>query len=209
MGTRCVLTVAMVLAMGRVTSTLSVSSVLGRAPPALLGRRHGIARGAVAMMSMTTDPPAPASGAYGGDGGERSARTAGGGQRRKGAERLQTTGGLKKLPMARPANEIVSSARRKSWQEVKPDTSVKNARQRARKYGAMQLDMLTKELGVPLRDIVQGYKRQLRILHPYEAVVADLTVRALEKSGHTTLTEVLEKVRPRGRGVGVGRWRRK
>ena len=97
--------------------------------------------------------------------------------------------------MARPANEIVSSARRKAWQTVKPDESVKNARQRARKYGAMQLDLLTKELGVPLRDIVQGYKKQLRILHPYEAVVADLTVRALEKSGHTTLPDVLAKVK--------------
>jgi nucleolar GTP-binding protein len=78
---------------------------------------------------------------------------------------------------------------------VKADTSVKNARQRARKFGAMKLDTLTKEISVPLRGVVEGFQRQLRRLHPYESVVADLTVRALEKSGGATLAEVLSRVK--------------
>lgn len=73
--------------------------------------------------------------------------------------------------------------------------SIKNARQRARKTGAMKLDTLTKEISVPLRLVVEGYRRQLRRLHPYESVVADLTVRTLEKSGGATLAEVLEEVK--------------
>ena len=92
--------------------------------------------------------------------------------------RLSNTGGLRQLPFITPANELASRARKRAYL-VKPDKTIKNARQQARKVGAMKLDTLTKEISVPLRDVVEGYRRQLRRLHPYESVV-DLTVRALE-----------------------------
>lgn len=108
--------------------------------------------------------------------------------------RLPNTGGLRELPFITPANELASRARKRAYL-VKPDKTIKNARQQARKVGAMKLDTLTKEISVPLRDVVEGYRRQLRRLHPYESVVADLTVRALEKCGGATLGELLEKVK--------------
>lgn len=47
--------------------------------------------------------------------------------------------------------------------------------------------MLGKATSKPLRDIVRQYKHQLPILHPFEATLADLTVRAREKTGERTL----------------------
>lgn len=47
--------------------------------------------------------------------------------------------------------------------------------------------MLGKATSKPLRDVVRQYKHQLPILHPFEATLADLTVRAREKTGERTL----------------------
>ena len=38
---------------------------------------------------------------------------------------------------------------------------------------------------------MDGYKRELRRLHPFERVVADLTARAREKKDGLTLMDVL------------------
>lgn len=65
--------------------------------------------------------------------------------------------------------------------------SMKNSRNRARKWTAERMDMLGKAVSKPLRDITRRYKLQLPILHPFEATLADLTVRAREKSGERTL----------------------
>eukprot|EP00614_Pseudopedinella_elastica_P009186 CAMPEP_0172589296 /NCGR_PEP_ID=MMETSP1068-20121228/8070_1 /TAXON_ID=35684 /ORGANISM="Pseudopedinella elastica, Strain CCMP716" /LENGTH=457 /DNA_ID=CAMNT_0013384865 /DNA_START=38 /DNA_END=1411 /DNA_ORIENTATION=- len=117
-------------------------------------------------------------------------------QKPKGGDNMARmgTGGLKALPAITPANELISRARKKAYY-VKEDTKLKNARQRARKHAAMQLDTLTKELSVPLRTVVEGYRRQLGRLHPYEAVVAALTVRALERDGTATLEDCLAQVK--------------
>ena len=64
---------------------------------------------------------------------------------------------------------------------------MKNARNRSRKWTAERMDMLGKAVSKPLRDIVGRYKHQLPILHPFEATLADLTVRAREKTGERTL----------------------
>lgn len=52
---------------------------------------------------------------------------------------------------------------------------------------AERMDMLGKATSKPLRDIIRQYKHQLPILHPFEATLADLTVRAREKTGERTL----------------------
>lgn len=64
---------------------------------------------------------------------------------------------------------------------------IKNSRNRARKWAAERMDTLGKAVSKPLRDIISRYKHQLPILHPFEATLADLTVRAREKSGERTL----------------------
>lgn len=64
---------------------------------------------------------------------------------------------------------------------------IKNARNRARKWAAERMDMLGKSASKPLKDVIRQYNYQLPILHPFEATLADLTVRAREKTGEGTL----------------------
>ena len=80
-----------------------------------------------------------------------------------------------------------------AW-KVRPDKEVKNIRNRARKHGAETLNALSQALCIPLRDTVNGYKSELRRLHPFERVVADLTVRAREKRDGLTLQNVLDEI---------------
>lgn len=77
---------------------------------------------------------------------------------------------------------------------VKNDMTVKNIRNRARKHGAESLNAMTQALCLPLRDVVDGYKRELRRLHPFERVVADLTARARQKQDGLTLEDVLLEI---------------
>jgi nucleolar GTP-binding protein len=56
------------------------------------------------------------------------------------------------------------------------------------------LDALSQALCVPLRDIVDGYKREWRRLHPFERVVADLTARARQNKDGLTLVNVLDEI---------------
>jgi GTP1/Obg family GTP-binding protein len=71
---------------------------------------------------------------------------------------------------------------------------VKNPRLRARKLGALRLDTLSKGISRPLKDVIKAYEYELSVLHPFEATLADLTVRARAKRGHSTLPEVLGAV---------------
>jgi hypothetical protein len=70
-------------------------------------------------------------------------------------------------------------------------SAIKNARNRARKHGAETMDAITKALCIPLRDCVKGYRTELRRLHPFEKVVADLTARARQKKDGLVLMDVL------------------
>jgi len=104
------------------------------------------------------------------------------------------TGGLRRLPVVKPYNEMVFTARREAKRDSAPDKKVANAKNRARKEATMRLDALTKSLCRPLRVTVDGYRRELRRLHPFEKVVADLTARAREKKDGFTLSNVLDDI---------------
>lgn len=86
---------------------------------------------------------------------------------------------------------IIIVARLHVWQQ---DMLIKNARNRARKWTAERMDALGKAVSMPLGDIIRQYKYQLPILHPFEATLADLTVRAREKSGERTLQVRITRV---------------
>ena len=101
------------------------------------------------------------------------------------------TGGLRRLPVVKSAQELVDRSK-KVARSVRADTSIKNARNRARKHGAETMDAITKALCIPLRDCIKGYKTELRRLHPFEKVVADLTARARQKKDGLTLMDVLD-----------------
>ena len=103
------------------------------------------------------------------------------------------TGGLRRLPVVRGPTELANRAVRVA-NYVKPDTAQRNGKLRAHKHGAMRLHSLTNELCGPLRDVIQGYNRELRRLHPFETVVADLTVRARQQKDGVTLSGVLSEM---------------
>ncbi len=103
------------------------------------------------------------------------------------------TGGLRRLPVVKSPAEIINKARKVALKTA-GDKNIKNARNRARKEGAETMDAVTKALCVPLRDVVNGYKYELRRLHPFEKVVADLTVRARQKKDGLTLQDVLDDI---------------
>jgi len=103
------------------------------------------------------------------------------------------TGGLRRLPVVKPPNEIVNKAS-KVQRIVKADATVMNVRNRARKHAAETLNAVSMSLCLPLRDLVKGYKSELHRLHPFEKVVADLTARARQKKDGLILNDVLDEI---------------
>jgi nucleolar GTP-binding protein len=101
------------------------------------------------------------------------------------------TGGLRRLPVVKSPIELINRSKKAAFR-TPADKNVKNARTRARKHGAETLNAVTQALCVPLRDVVKGYKSELRRLHPFEKVVADLTARARQKKDGLTLMDVLD-----------------
>jgi nucleolar GTP-binding protein len=114
-------------------------------------------------------------------------------QQQKPKQQRIKTGGLRRLPVVKPPRELMDTARKVPYR-VKADVTVKNARNRARKHGAEKLNAMTQALCLPLRDVVDGYKRELRRLHPFERVVADLTARSRQKRDGLTLQDVLQEI---------------
>ena len=103
-------------------------------------------------------------------------------------------GGLRQLPRVYPADEILNRAINEALR-LKEDTSIKNSRQRARKWGAERLQLLSKGLTMPTGEILKGYDRVLKTLSPFEKVVADLTIKARELSGYGSLPDTIEGLR--------------
>lgn len=103
------------------------------------------------------------------------------------------TGGLRRLPVVKAPKELMDRARKVPLR-VKNDMTIQNVRNRARKHGAESLNAMTQALCIPLRDIVDGYRREWRRLHPFERVVADLTARARQKKDGLTLEDVLNDI---------------
>lgn len=95
--------------------------------------------------------------------------------------------------MVSAPNEITNRAR-KTQRKVRADSNLRNAKQRAMKHGAETLTAVSQALCIPLRDLVKGYKSELRRLHPFEKVVADLTTRARQKKDGLTLSDVLNEI---------------
>jgi nucleolar GTP-binding protein len=106
----------------------------------------------------------------------------------------KNTGGLRRLPVVKAPIELINRAIKTTKRECKADTSIKNARNRARKQATIALDTLTKELCTPLRDVVNGYKYEFNQLHSFEKVVADLTVKARQKKDGVSLLNVLTDI---------------
>lgn len=107
---------------------------------------------------------------------------------------VPNTGGLRKLPVVKSPVELLNKAEKAPKRTVKNDPNIKNIRARTRKHGAEYLNALTQALCIPLRDVVDGYRREFRRLHPFEQVVADLTVRARQRKDGLTLESVLTDI---------------
>ena len=103
------------------------------------------------------------------------------------------TGGLRRLPVVKSPSELMSRAR-KSVMKIKADKTIQNAKLRAKKHGSESITELVNSLCLPLRDTVRGYNNEWRRLHPFERVVADLTVAARQSEDGITLQVVLNEV---------------
>lgn len=109
-------------------------------------------------------------------------------------KRQLAMGGLRQLPRVYPADEILNRAINEALR-LKEDTSIKNSRQRARKWGAERLQLLSTGLTKPTGEILKGYERVLKTLSPFEKVVADLTIKARELAGYGSLPDTIEGLR--------------
>lgn len=78
----------------------------------------------------------------------------------------------------------------KKLKVIKIDKSISNVRQQKKKYAAMSLDLLMKELTVPITNSLYAYRHLLKNLHPYEATVAKLTFMSREKAGKPSLNVI-------------------
>jgi nucleolar GTP-binding protein len=78
---------------------------------------------------------------------------------------------------------------------IKPDANVKNLRNQQRKFSATTMDALMKGLTIPITNILDSYKQTFRELHPFEATVADLTIAARVKAGHSDLESILSSLK--------------
>ena len=114
--------------------------------------------------------------------------------KRKSSSSSSDTGGLRRLPVVKAPIELINKATKTIRRECRADPTIKNARNRARKHATITLDTLTKELCIPLRDVVKGYKYEISKLHSFEKVVADLTVKARQKKDGVSLLHLLDDI---------------
>ena len=75
----------------------------------------------------------------------------------------------------------------KTLSVVKVDVKIKNIRQRQRKYTSQVILQLMVGLTAPLTEILKKFQKCLATLHPYEDVVAQLTLNTRTKAGHKPL----------------------
>jgi nucleolar GTP-binding protein len=100
---------------------------------------------------------------------------------------------IRNWPEVYPAPTHFKRALR-SLKHVSVDTSIKNIRNKERKYAAQQLDTLMKALTVPITQLITLYQFGFRTLHPFEQTVANLTITARTKQGHAPLPEILQRL---------------
>lgn len=75
----------------------------------------------------------------------------------------------------------------KTLHAVKVDEKIKNIASRKRKYIYQVIIKLMTGLTAPLTEILKSFQRCMTHLHPYEKVVATLTLNTREKAGHKSL----------------------
>lgn len=116
-------------------------------------------------------------------------------QIKKGAENLRKTGAFKtELPDVFIASTHFRRAQR-GLKEVKIDNTIKNQRDRNRRFSAQTMDAIMKGLSKPITQSLNSYKNVFRTLHPFEATVADLVVRSRVKKGHPPLDELMSSLK--------------
>ena len=97
---------------------------------------------------------------------------------------------LAEIPDFGGTGRLIKSARRASY-EVQPNMKVSNMKKRATKLAAARVDAFTSSISVSLREKQRTLNDLLRRLAPFEAELAVLSLRALEKSGGRSLESVI------------------
>lgn len=104
------------------------------------------------------------------------------------------TGIFKTLPVIFTGPTHFKRATR-ALKQIRVDNTMKNMRNRNRKYTAESIDAVMKGLTKPITNALDSYNNMLSDLHPYEAAVADLTIIARVKTGNPSLKDTLERLK--------------
>lgn len=98
---------------------------------------------------------------------------------------------LAEIPDFGGTGRLIKAARKASY-EVRPNMKVSNMKKRATKLAAARVDAFTSSISVALREKQRTFNDLLRRLAPFEAELAVLSLRALEKSGGRSLESVVD-----------------
>uniref|UniRef100_A0A0G4GGR0 G domain-containing protein n=1 Tax=Chromera velia CCMP2878 TaxID=1169474 RepID=A0A0G4GGR0_9ALVE len=119
--------------------------------------------------------------------------------------RKATLNSLQKVPESPALETVLKRARAELW-KVQPDKKEGNLRKRTRKYAAERLDVFTKALTADQSTVVKRFKSLHRGLHPFESVLADLTVKHLALEGVADVdSAVFELNEQRKRLLNIGK----
>ncbi|GIL76667.1 hypothetical protein Vretifemale_6225 [Volvox reticuliferus] len=115
------------------------------------------------------------------------------------AQRRRFVGQLQGVPHVIHSQEHLQSARKRA-NRVTPSAGIKNEAEKARSRAARRLDVLMKELSVPLGRYLSGFPQPER-LHPFEAALLALTVG---EGAYRTALQRVDKLRKAVQEVGKG-----
>ncbi|GLI65410.1 hypothetical protein VaNZ11_008968 [Volvox africanus] len=114
-------------------------------------------------------------------------------------QRRRFVGHLQGVPHVILSQEHLQSARKRA-SRVTPSAGIKNEAEKARSRAARRLDVLMKELSVPLGRYLSGFPQPER-LHPFEAALLALTVG---EATYRTALQRVDKLRKAVQEVGKG-----
>ena len=118
------------------------------------------------------------------------------------------TGQLRRLPQLPPSEELLGTAKKRLYamdeaveEEKKFESRLRRGNARGswglpqeRKHVTHKIQMLSSSITRPLKEVVEGHRRLLGKLHPFERTVAELTLSSRERNGAIGLDTALAHV---------------
>lgn len=118
------------------------------------------------------------------------------------------TGQLRRLPQLPPSEELLGAAKKRLYamdqaveEEKKMESRMRRGNARGswglpqeRKHVTHKIQVLSSSITRPLKDVVEGYRRMMGKLHPFERTVAELTISSRQRNGAMALDTALAHI---------------